>query len=161
MRSLLFYFSFWQYSFVNELPGMKVYITEEKELIMEPSLKWAGNTNVLVVVKAYGLKLTVQVIRVLSTWYSTNSIMANVFHILCGEILRNQSSTAIHLVNLFNSCNFSDGWFAIFCYSTYYLKTIGSQLSMFCKNPSYPHGKGVQKDKLICFMPIVHYSRHS
>ncbi|XP_065005480.1 synaptotagmin-1-like isoform X2 [Musa acuminata AAA Group] len=42
--------------------GMKVYITEEKELIMEPSLKWAGNPNVVVVVKAYGLKLTAQVV---------------------------------------------------------------------------------------------------
>ncbi|XP_042458269.1 synaptotagmin-2-like [Zingiber officinale] len=42
--------------------GMKVYTTEEKELIIEPSLKWAGNTNVLVVVKAYGLKLTVQMV---------------------------------------------------------------------------------------------------
>ncbi|WOL18585.1 synaptotagmin-2 [Canna indica] len=42
--------------------GMKVYITEEKELIMEPSLKWAGNPNVIVVAKAYGLRLTVQVL---------------------------------------------------------------------------------------------------
>lgn len=41
-----------------------MYITEEKELIMEPSLKWAGNPNVVVVVKAYGLKLTAQVINV-------------------------------------------------------------------------------------------------
>lgn len=43
------------------LPGMKVYITEEKELIMEPSLKWAGNPNVTVAVRAFGLKATVQV----------------------------------------------------------------------------------------------------
>ena len=42
--------------------GMKVYITDEKELIMEPSLKWAGNPNVEVVAKAFGLKATVQVI---------------------------------------------------------------------------------------------------
>ncbi|KAJ6813178.1 synaptotagmin-2-like [Iris pallida] len=42
--------------------GMKVYVTDEKELIMEPSLKWAGNPNVTVVVKAYGLKATVQVV---------------------------------------------------------------------------------------------------
>ncbi|XXG75020.1 hypothetical protein AAC387_Pa07g3613 [Persea americana] len=43
-------------------PGMKVYITEEKELIMEPSLKWAGNPNVTVAVRAFGLKATVQVL---------------------------------------------------------------------------------------------------
>lgn len=44
------------------MTGMKVYLTEEKELIMEPALKWAGNPNVTVAVKAYGLKATVQVI---------------------------------------------------------------------------------------------------
>ncbi|KAJ0974222.1 hypothetical protein J5N97_016187 [Dioscorea zingiberensis] len=42
--------------------GMKVYVTDEKELIMEPSLKWAGNPNVTIVVKAYGLKVTLQVV---------------------------------------------------------------------------------------------------
>ncbi|KAF8405414.1 hypothetical protein HHK36_010320 [Tetracentron sinense] len=42
--------------------GMKVYDTGEKELIMEPSFKWAGNPNVTVVVKAFGLKATVQVV---------------------------------------------------------------------------------------------------
>ena len=42
--------------------GMKVYITEEKELIMEPALKWAGNPNIIVAVKAFGLKATVQVL---------------------------------------------------------------------------------------------------
>ncbi|XP_055815535.1 synaptotagmin-1-like isoform X2 [Solanum dulcamara] len=42
--------------------GMKVYVTEEKELIMEPSVKWAGNPNITVVVKAFGLKATVQVV---------------------------------------------------------------------------------------------------
>lgn len=41
---------------------MKVYITDEKELIMEPSIKWAGNPNVIVAVKAFGLKPTIQVI---------------------------------------------------------------------------------------------------
>ncbi|XP_062081852.1 synaptotagmin-2-like [Humulus lupulus] len=42
--------------------GMKVYTTEEKELIMEPSIKWAGNPNVTLAVKAFGLKATVQVV---------------------------------------------------------------------------------------------------
>ncbi|XVF35942.1 hypothetical protein REPUB_Repub19eG0015300 [Reevesia pubescens] len=40
--------------------GMKVYVTDEKELIMEPSLKWAGNPNIIIAVKAFGLKATVQ-----------------------------------------------------------------------------------------------------
>ncbi|XP_022748217.1 synaptotagmin-1-like isoform X2 [Durio zibethinus] len=42
--------------------GMKVYVTDEKELIMEPLIKWAGNPNVTVAVKAFGLKATVQVV---------------------------------------------------------------------------------------------------
>ncbi|XP_010266820.1 PREDICTED: synaptotagmin-2-like [Nelumbo nucifera] len=42
--------------------GMKVYITDEKELIMEPSVKWAGNPNVTVAIKAFGFKATVQVV---------------------------------------------------------------------------------------------------
>jgi hypothetical protein len=43
------------------MAGMKVYDTQEKELIMEPVLKWAGNPNVIVAVKAFGLRATVQV----------------------------------------------------------------------------------------------------
>lgn len=42
--------------------GMKVYVTDEKELIMEPYLKWAGNPNITIAVKAFGLKATVQVV---------------------------------------------------------------------------------------------------
>ncbi|KAI3930783.1 hypothetical protein MKX01_037229 [Papaver californicum] len=42
--------------------GMKVYLTDEKELIMEPCLKWAGNPNVIVAIKSFGLKATVQVL---------------------------------------------------------------------------------------------------
>lgn len=41
---------------------MKVYHTDEKELIMELLLKWAANPNITVVVKAYGLKVTAQVL---------------------------------------------------------------------------------------------------
>ncbi|KAK8642346.1 hypothetical protein V6N13_011693 [Hibiscus sabdariffa] len=42
--------------------GMKVYVTDDKELIMEPSIKWAGNPNIIIAVKAYGLKATAQVV---------------------------------------------------------------------------------------------------
>ncbi|KAL6219201.1 hypothetical protein ACLB2K_012407 [Fragaria x ananassa] len=42
--------------------GMKVYVTDEKELIMEPSIKWAANPNILVAAKAYGITATVQVV---------------------------------------------------------------------------------------------------
>ncbi|KAK7273030.1 hypothetical protein RIF29_14076 [Crotalaria pallida] len=39
---------------------MKVYVTDEKELIMEPSIKWVGNPNVIIAVKKFGLKATLQ-----------------------------------------------------------------------------------------------------
>ncbi|CAJ1972977.1 unnamed protein product [Sphenostylis stenocarpa] len=42
--------------------GMKVYETEEKELIMEIAVKWAGNPNVTVAVKKFGFKATIQVL---------------------------------------------------------------------------------------------------
>ncbi|CAI9755914.1 unnamed protein product [Fraxinus pennsylvanica] len=42
--------------------GMKVYSTEEKELIMELAVKWASNPNILVSAKAFGLHATVQVL---------------------------------------------------------------------------------------------------
>lgn len=45
---------------------MKVYLTDEKELIMEPSIKWAGNPNILIAVKAFGLKATIQVFHLLT-----------------------------------------------------------------------------------------------
>lgn len=45
----------------NHIPGMKVYITDEKELIIEPVLRWAGNPNIIVAAKAFGLRATVQV----------------------------------------------------------------------------------------------------
>ncbi|KFK44133.1 hypothetical protein AALP_AA1G219600 [Arabis alpina] len=45
--------------------GMKVYATDDKELIMELSVKWAGNPNIIVAVKAFGFKATVQVVDLL------------------------------------------------------------------------------------------------
>ncbi|CAL5383442.1 unnamed protein product [Camellia sinensis] len=42
--------------------GMKIYVTEEKELIMEPFMKWAGNPNITIAAKAFGLRATVQVV---------------------------------------------------------------------------------------------------
>ncbi|XP_050208663.1 synaptotagmin-2 [Mercurialis annua] len=42
--------------------GIKVYLTDEKELIIEPVLKWAGNPNITIAAKAYGLRATVQVV---------------------------------------------------------------------------------------------------
>lgn len=42
--------------------GLKVYETNEKELVMEASVKWAGNPNIVLVIKLLSLQITVQVI---------------------------------------------------------------------------------------------------
>ncbi|XP_024362109.1 synaptotagmin-2 isoform X1 [Physcomitrium patens] len=44
--------------------GMKVYDTKEREIIFEPSFKFAGNPNIIIAVKAFGLKATVQLVDV-------------------------------------------------------------------------------------------------
>ncbi|XP_023512910.1 synaptotagmin-1-like isoform X1 [Cucurbita pepo subsp. pepo] len=44
------------------LQGMKVYEMHEKELILEPAIKWAGNPNIMAAVTAFGLKATVQLV---------------------------------------------------------------------------------------------------
>ncbi|XP_050387824.1 synaptotagmin-3-like [Argentina anserina] len=40
--------------------GLKVYETNEKELIMEPSIKWAGNPNIVVVINIFSIPIRVQ-----------------------------------------------------------------------------------------------------
>ncbi|KAL3700745.1 hypothetical protein R1sor_018767 [Riccia sorocarpa] len=42
--------------------GMKVYETADDEMIFEVSIKWAGNPNIKLGVKAYGLKVTAQIV---------------------------------------------------------------------------------------------------
>ncbi|XAR59834.1 hypothetical protein NMG60_11015816 [Bertholletia excelsa] len=49
-------------SFPPTFQGMKVYVTDEQELIMEPSFKWAGNPNITIAVKAFGFKASIQVL---------------------------------------------------------------------------------------------------
>lgn len=53
---------------------MKVYSTDEKELIIEPCLRWAGNPNIIVAAKAYGMKATVQVLHLSSTGVCMNNL---------------------------------------------------------------------------------------
>ncbi|KAH9288147.1 hypothetical protein KI387_032264, partial [Taxus chinensis] len=44
------------------LQGIKVFDTREDELIIEPALRWAGNPNVIVAVKAFGIVATAQLV---------------------------------------------------------------------------------------------------
>ncbi|GMH11260.1 hypothetical protein Nepgr_013101 [Nepenthes gracilis] len=42
--------------------GMKVYETNENELIMEPIIKWAGNPNIVLVVKLLSVQIRIQLV---------------------------------------------------------------------------------------------------
>lgn len=43
------------------MAGMKVIETNENELIMEPSIRWAGNPNIVLSVKVQSLRVRIQV----------------------------------------------------------------------------------------------------
>ncbi|KAJ7975054.1 synaptotagmin-3 [Quillaja saponaria] len=44
------------------ITGLKVFETNEKELVMEPVMKWAGNPNIVLVVHLLSFRITVQLI---------------------------------------------------------------------------------------------------
>ncbi|CAA7033956.1 unnamed protein product [Microthlaspi erraticum] len=44
--------------------GVKFYETNEKELLFEPSIKWAGNPNIVLVLKLLSLRIKVQLVDV-------------------------------------------------------------------------------------------------
>lgn len=43
--------------------GLKVFETNEKELVMEPALRWVGNPNIVLGLKLLSLQIIVQVRR--------------------------------------------------------------------------------------------------
>ncbi|KAF5733739.1 synaptotagmin-3 isoform X1 [Tripterygium wilfordii] len=42
--------------------GIKVFETNEKELVMEPAIRWAGNPNITLVIKLKSFRITVQLV---------------------------------------------------------------------------------------------------
>lgn len=44
------------------LQGIKVFDTQEDEMILEPIIKWAGNPNIIIAIKAFGIRATVQLV---------------------------------------------------------------------------------------------------
>lgn len=44
------------------IQGMKIYETNEKELVMEPAIRWAGNPNIVLVLKLLSLRITIQLV---------------------------------------------------------------------------------------------------
>ncbi|KAG6516556.1 synaptotagmin-3-like [Zingiber officinale] len=49
-------------SFPPTIHGVKVYESQEKELVVEPAMRWAGNTNVVLVLKLSIFKVTIQLL---------------------------------------------------------------------------------------------------
>lgn len=47
--------------FLHFLTGLKVFETNERELVMEPAFKWAGNPNIIVTLTISSVQVTVQV----------------------------------------------------------------------------------------------------
>ncbi|CAI9091132.1 OLC1v1026070C2 [Oldenlandia corymbosa var. corymbosa] len=43
--------------------GLKVYETNEKELVMEPAIKWVGNQNIIVAVKLFSRKILIELVE--------------------------------------------------------------------------------------------------
>lgn len=48
---------------VYNLAGLKVYDTNEKEIVLETAIRWAGNPNIVLVIKLFSVQITVQVRR--------------------------------------------------------------------------------------------------
>ncbi|GMG99413.1 hypothetical protein Nepgr_001253 [Nepenthes gracilis] len=44
------------------LHGMKVYETNENELVMEPAIKWAGNPNIVLMVQLLSIRIRIQLV---------------------------------------------------------------------------------------------------
>ncbi|GMH02962.1 hypothetical protein Nepgr_004801 [Nepenthes gracilis] len=72
--------------------GVKVHVTEEKELIMEPVLKWTGNPNFMVAVKACCLKITVQ-LSALSFSMIGKAARAGGYYFCCLKLSRSYASS--------------------------------------------------------------------
>jgi hypothetical protein len=46
---------------VYNFSGLKVYETMEKDLVMEPAIRWAGNPNIVLVLQLLSVRLRFQV----------------------------------------------------------------------------------------------------
>ncbi|KAH7444348.1 hypothetical protein KP509_02G074700 [Ceratopteris richardii] len=49
-------------AFPPTLEGIKAFDTQESEMIIEPALKWAGNPDILIAVKVFGIRATIQLV---------------------------------------------------------------------------------------------------
>lgn len=49
------------FGYLLNLSGLKVCETNENELVMEPAFRWAGNPNIVLVLKLLSLRIKIQV----------------------------------------------------------------------------------------------------
>ena len=47
--------------FTSLCAGMKIYETNENQIVMEPAVKWAGNPNIVVVIRLMSVEIKIQV----------------------------------------------------------------------------------------------------
>lgn len=65
---------------------------------MEPSLKWAGNPNVTVAVRAFGLKATVQVTELVLCFMKIDWMLKS-------SVTNKKNLSPVHLTILISKCN--------------------------------------------------------
>lgn len=98
---------------------------------MEPFLKWAGNPNVIIAVKAFGLKATAQVLPRLTekeTQFKFKPLL---------------KTDPLFFFFLFSLMDLSGGGFASLCSATHYHEAVGPEFSLFCQHPCVFNGEGL------------------
>lgn len=61
-------------SYAYQMAGVKVHETNENELVLEPAIRWAGNPNIILVLKLLFLRIRVQVRYTFNEYFSSNII---------------------------------------------------------------------------------------
>ncbi|KAK6928323.1 Synaptotagmin, SMP domain [Dillenia turbinata] len=67
------------------LQGIKIYETNENELVIEPAVRWAGNPNITLAMKLLFLSITVQVEEIADHGFSNLSGAADCFEAACAR----------------------------------------------------------------------------
>lgn len=108
--------------------GIKFYETNEKELLFEPSIKWAGNPNIVLVIKLMSLRIKVQVCN-------RRSFHSPLFLVPIKDLDRFFFNIYIYI--LFAACGSPD-----FLYSASSSEASSPYLPLFRNRCSFIDGKG-------------------
>lgn len=113
------------------LSGLKVYETNENELVMEPAFRWAGNPNIVLVLKLLSLRITIQVRNEDTILERKNLFIYMLLHLM-------------HYFQNTDLCLFSVSGFASICSATGNFKASRADFSMFCKHCGVFIGEGLK-----------------